>query len=57
MSGDMEHFDKKVMEHFDDRGYGTLRCHRSWNIVMISACSIVMTGVMEHCDDRGEGVL
>ena len=48
---------KRVMEHFDDRGYGTLCCLRSSNFVMISAYSIVMTGVMEHCDDRGEGVL
>ena len=45
------------MEHFEDKGYGILRCQGSSNIVMISACRIVMSGVMEYCDDLGEGVL
>ena len=46
-----------VMEHFDERGHGSLRSQGSWNIVMIGAWSIVMTMFMEHCDERGYGAL
>ena len=47
----------RFMGHYDYRDHGALWGKGSWNIVMTTAWSIVMTITMDHCDERGNGEL
>ena len=49
MTGVMEYFDEKGIEHSDERDHGAMWLQGSW--------SIVMKVVMDHCEDKCPGTL